>query len=75
MARTLRIEPLGRTITVEEHQTLLEAALAQKAVSWHHCARTSSRGARADSERLCALTYIWRSCWSCQSPPPASAAG
>jgi ferredoxin len=29
MDRTLRIEPLGRTITVEEHQTLLEAALAQ----------------------------------------------
>jgi ferredoxin len=29
MGKTLRIKPLGRTITVEEHQTLLEAALAQ----------------------------------------------
>lgn len=29
MARTLRIEPLGRTVAVEEGATLLEAALAQ----------------------------------------------
>jgi ferredoxin len=29
MERALRIEPLGRTIVVEEGQTLLEAALAQ----------------------------------------------
>ena len=29
MSRTLRIEPLERIIAVEEHQTLLEAALAQ----------------------------------------------
>jgi ferredoxin len=29
MGRALRIEPLGRTIVVEEGQTLLEAALAQ----------------------------------------------
>lgn len=29
MAKTLRIEPLRYAITVEEHQTLLEAALAQ----------------------------------------------
>ena len=29
MGKTLRIEPLGRTIAVEKGQTLLEAALAQ----------------------------------------------
>lgn len=29
MGRTLRIEPLGRTVAVEEGATLLEAALAQ----------------------------------------------
>jgi ferredoxin len=29
MGQTLRIEPLGRTVTVEEGCTLLEAALAQ----------------------------------------------
>ena len=29
MTRTLRIEPLGRTVAVEEGATLLEAALAQ----------------------------------------------
>ena len=29
MGKTLRIEPLGRTVTVEEGRTLLEAALAQ----------------------------------------------
>ncbi len=29
MGRTLRIEPLGRTVAVEEGVTLLEAALAQ----------------------------------------------
>lgn len=29
MSRTLRIEPLGRTVAVEEGTTLLEAALAQ----------------------------------------------
>lgn len=28
MARTLRIEPLGYTITVAEHQTLVKTALA-----------------------------------------------
>jgi hypothetical protein len=36
MVRTLLIEPLGRTIAVEEHQTLLEAALAPRhpATQW-----------------------------------------
>jgi ferredoxin len=29
MTKTLRIEPLGRTVTVEEGQSLLEAALAE----------------------------------------------
>ena len=29
MDRTLRIEPLGRTVAVQEGRTLLEAALAQ----------------------------------------------